>query len=160
MSIEIRTADYLNPADARDIGFLLNNYASDKMGGGVPLPQHVQDNVARELSRLPYAFSLLCHVDGAPAGLVNCFEAFSTFACKPLINIHDIAVSSEFRGRGISQKLLAAVEEIAREKGCCKITLEVLQGNLVAKNAYRKFGFDNYALDPDMGHAEFWQKSL
>ena len=91
---------------------------------------------------------------------MNCFEAFSTFACKPLVNIHDIAVSSEFRGKGISQKMLAVVEEIARKKGCCKITLEVLQGNRVAQNAYRKFGFDNYALDPEAGHAEFWQKSL
>ena len=56
--------------------------------------------------------------------------------------------------------MLAVVEEIARKKGCCKITLEVLQGNRVAQNAYRKFGFDNYALDPEAGHAEFWQKSL
>ena len=126
----------------------------------MPLPTHTQENVARELSKLSYAFSVLSHVDGAPAGLVNCFESFSTFNCKPLINIHDIVVSSEFRGNSISQKMLATVEDIARKKGCCKITLEVLQGNVIAKHAYRKFGFHGYELDPALGKAEFWQKSL
>lgn len=160
MSLEIRVADYLNPADAQAIGHLLNCYASDRMGGGVPLPTHIQKNIAHELSKRPYAFSLLSYVDGSLAGLVNCFESFSTFACKPLINIHDIVVSGEFRGRGISQKMLAMVEEIARKKGCCKITLEVLNGNTIAKDAYNKFGFHGYELDPAMGKAEFWQKSL
>jgi hypothetical protein len=23
-------------------------------------------------------------------GLVNCFEGFSTFACKPLVNVHEL----------------------------------------------------------------------
>lgn len=160
MNLEIRQADYSNSEDARAIGDLLNDYASHPMGGGAPLPGHVRQNVATELSKLPYAFTLLSHVDGEAAGLVNCFELFSTFSCKPLLNIHDIVVAERHRGKGISQKMLAAVEAIAREKGCCKITLEVLQGNAVAKHAYRKFGFDGYELDPAMGRAEFWQKLL
>jgi ribosomal protein S18 acetylase RimI-like enzyme len=61
---------------------------------------------------------------------------------------------------GISQKMLAKVEEIARQRGCCKITLEVLEGNEAAKGAYRKLGFADYQLDPEMGRALFWQKAL
>ncbi len=38
--------------------------------------------------------------------------------------------------------MLQKVREIARQRGCCKITLEVLEGNDVAQAAYRKFGFD------------------
>jgi len=38
--------------------------------------------------------------------------------------------------QGISQMMLEKVEEIAKEKGCCKITLEVLSNNEVAKSSY------------------------
>ena len=97
---------------------------------------------------------------GSRAYWSNCFEGFSTFAAKPLVNIHDLAVSQNFRGMGISQLLLNKVEEVAREKGCCKVTLEVLSGNQTAINSYQKFGFRQYELDPEKGQAQFWEKKL
>lgn len=160
MKIELIVADYLDKDQSVDIGFLLNAYSQDEMGGSQPLSESVKQNLARELSKLPHAFSIIGYVNDKPAGLVNCFEAFSTFQCKPLINIHDIVVINEFRGLGLSQLMLAKVEEIAKSKGCCKITLEVLEGNNVAKNAYAKFGFESYELDPMVGKALFWQKTL
>jgi ribosomal protein S18 acetylase RimI-like enzyme len=158
MKIEVKIADYLNDQHAKDIGHLLNIYAEDPMGGGAPLSDLIKENLAKELSKVPHAFSVICYVNGQPAGLINCFEAFSTFKCKPLINIHDIVVVSEFRELGISQRMLAKVEEKAKDMGCCKITLEVLEGNEVAQKSYIKFGFDGYELDPKMGKALFWQK--
>jgi ribosomal protein S18 acetylase RimI-like enzyme len=160
MKIEVLRADCLDARHAADLVYLLNCYAQDFMGGGTPLSAETQQNLASELARLPHAFSLLCYVDDVPAGLVNCFESFSTFKCKPLINIHDIAVVSEFRGLGISQRMLDEVEKIAKEKGCCKITLEVLEGNEPARAAYLKYGFDGYELDPVLGKAMFWQKMI
>ena len=76
------------------------------------------------------------------------------------MNVHDLVVAPEYRGRGISKKLLAKAEEIARELGCCKLTLEVLEGNKVAQAAYRAYGFDGYELNPETGKALFWQKSI
>jgi ribosomal protein S18 acetylase RimI-like enzyme len=160
MNIDVFTLNYQDTVHTQDMLFLLENYALDPMGGATALSQTVKDNLASELAKLPQAFSVICYVDGKPAGLVNCFDAFSTFKCKPLINIHDLVVSSEYRGLGLSQKMLQHVENIAEEKGCCKITLEVLEGNQVAKNAYLKFGFAGYELDPKMGKALFWEKAL
>jgi ribosomal protein S18 acetylase RimI-like enzyme len=160
LNIEIIVADYNDSQQGQDIVSLLNDYAKDPMGGGEPLAQETVDNLAASLSKLPHAFSIVCYVDAKPAGLINCFEAFSTFKCKPLINIHDVAVRKEYRGLGISLKMLEKVEQIASEKGCCKLTLEVLEGNEVAKNAYIKFGFQGYELDPLMGKAMFWEKAL
>jgi ribosomal protein S18 acetylase RimI-like enzyme len=160
MKIDVLIADYLNNQHAEDIAYLLNNYAEDPMGGGTPLSDHTKQNLAKELSKVPNAFSVICYVDDKPAGLINCFEAFSTFKCQPLINVHDIVVVKAFRGLGISQRMLAKVEEKAKEKGCCKITLEVLEGNEIARNSYMKFGFDGYELDPKMGKALFWQKAF
>lgn len=160
MNITIQIADYNDEQQAKDIITLLNGYAQDPMGGGTGLAEEVKTNLVANLARLPHAFSVTCYVDGKPAGLVNCFEAFSTFKCKPLINIHDVVVLPDFRGLGLSQKMLAKVEAIAREKGCCKLTLELLEGNQTAKNAYIKFGFEGYELDPAMGKALFWNKVL
>jgi len=153
-------ASYSNPVHAEAIGLLLNQYAEDAMGGGQSLSLDNREQLAIELAKRPHAFSVLAFISGEPVGLVNCFEGFSTFACRPLVNIHDVVVIESARGQGISQKMLTKVEEIARQRGCCKMTLEVLEGNEVAQGAYRKLGFSDYQLDPQMGRALFWQKSL
>lgn len=159
-NIEIIRVDYLNPTHAQHLVQMLDAYAQDPMGGGKGLSETVKNVLAHELSQVAGAFSFLCYVDGKPAGVVNCFQGFSTFKSKPLINIHDIGVVSGHRGLGLSQKLLAAVEQEAKERGCCKVTLEVLDKNDVAKNAYKKFGFTGYELDPELGHAVFWEKHI
>jgi ribosomal protein S18 acetylase RimI-like enzyme len=98
--------------------------------------------------------------DATPMGLVNCIEGFSTFACQPLVNIHDVVVLPAYRGRRVAQQMLAMVDTIARERGACKLTLEVLSGNAGAMQLYRRVGFANYQLDPAAGHAQFLQKWL
>jgi ribosomal protein S18 acetylase RimI-like enzyme len=153
-------ASYTNPVHANAIGYLINMYAEDAMGGGESLSADTRQQLAAELAKRAHAFSVLAFISGEPVGLVNCFEGFSTFQCRPLVNIHDVVVLSEHRGLGISQKMLTKVEEIARQRGCCKLTLEVLEGNFIAQGAYRKMGFDGYELDPAMGKAMFWQKGL
>ena len=118
--MDVVVADYSEERHAKDIAFLLNAYATDPMGGGVGLDVAVQASLASELARIPHAFSILCYVDDHPAGLTNCFEGFSTFQCRTLINVHDMVVAATYRGLGISQLMLEKVEEIARERGCCK----------------------------------------
>ncbi|VVM52587.1 GNAT family N-acetyltransferase [Pseudomonas fluorescens] len=160
VEILVLQASYSNPTHAEAIGIVLNHYAEDPMGGGHSLDPDLLRRLPEELARRPHAFSVLAFVGGEPAGLVNCFEGFSTFACKPLVNVHDVAVVGQFRGLGLSQKMLQKVEEIARQRGCCKITLEVLEGNAVAQGSYSKFGFAPGMFDPDYGRMLFWIKSL
>ncbi|RJG42426.1 GNAT family N-acetyltransferase [Motilimonas pumila] len=160
MALTIIVADYHNAAHAADILSLLNYYALDPMGGGAALKPDVQSNLIGELQKIDHAFSVLAYDDEKPVGLVNCFEAFSTFNCAPLINIHDVVVHESSRGKGTCQHMLEQVKQVARERGCCKVTLEVLTGNEAAKRAYHKAGFSGYELDPEMGHAVFWQHSL
>ncbi|WLD57959.1 GNAT family N-acetyltransferase [Salinispirillum sp. LH 10-3-1] len=158
--IHARRADPHNDQDANAIVTLLNGYAMDPMGGGEPLSDFAQSNLINELRKRPTAHIVLGFVDDQPAGLVNCFEGFSTFACKPILNIHDVTVDPAYRGKGLSTVMLDKVEDIARELGCCKLTLEVLEGNTVAQAAYERMGFAGYELDPAMGRAMFWQKKL
>lgn len=157
---KIITAELTLPSHAAAIIYLLNEYAKDEMGGGAELSAFVKDNLLAELRKRQGVHIVLAFDESAPAGLAVCFEGFSTFACKPLLNIHDIVVAKEYRGRGISTRMLAKAEEIAVNLGCCKLTLEVLEGNTVAQAAYKARGFAGYELDPKTGRAMFWQKKL
>jgi ribosomal protein S18 acetylase RimI-like enzyme len=160
MQIDISLVDYSNKQQLEDIVTLLDHYSNDLMGGGKPLPESIKIQLPKQLSKIAHSFCVICYIDNNPAGLATCFEGFSTFKAKPLINIHDIVVHTAYRGLGISQKILEKVEQIAQEKGCCKITLEVLEGNKTAQKAYEKFGFRGYELDPQMGKALFWEKNV
>lgn len=160
MQIELSPADYSNSRHRQDLIQLLDHYAQDPMGGATGLSDFAKENLPGLLAAYPTAFSVLAWVDGQAAGLVNCFETLSTFKCKPLVNIHDVVVHKSYRGLGLSTRMLNMVEAIALERGCCKLTLEVLQGNTVAREAYRKFGFSGYQLDPKLGQAMFWEKEL
>lgn len=159
-TITVRRADYANASDAAAVVMLLDAYASDPAGGGEPLSDFAKANLVPALAVRPTAFSILAFDGEQPVGLVNCIEGFSTFACKPLVNVHDVAVLASHRGQRIGEQMLALAEQIARERGACKLTLEVLSGNTGACRLYERIGFENYQLDPAMGHAQFMQKWL
>jgi ribosomal protein S18 acetylase RimI-like enzyme len=158
--IAIVRARYDDPAHAAALVDLLDHYARDPAGGGAPLSDFARGNLVASLAARPFVFSVLAFDGATPVGLVNAIEGFSTFACKPLVNVHDVVVASSHRGRGIAARLFAEVEAIARERSACKLTLEVLSGNHAARALYEKLGFDDYQLDPAMGQAQFMQKWL
>ena len=158
--ITLEDVDYRNARHAAHLVELLDGYARDPMGGGHALSDFARINLAACLAERPQAFSLLAYEHGAAVGLVNCIEGFSTFACKPLVNVHDVVVVASHRGRGIAAMMLARVEAIALARGACKLTLEVLAGNRGAMRAYERVGFAAYQLDPAMGQACFMQKWL
>lgn len=160
MKLEIVLADYSNEQHSNDIISLLNDYALDPMGGGEELSFYAKENLVSELTKQHGAITVLAYVDDKAVGLINCFQGFSTFKCKPLLNIHDVVVLKQYRQQGICQKMLNKVEALAKDKDYCKLTLEVLEGNEAAKKAYINYGFEAYELDPVNGKALFWQKTL
>lgn len=88
---------------------LLDGYANDFFGGNEPLSDYTRANLINELKKLPTSHVFLARDtenDREFVGLAVCFEGFSTFACKPLINIHDFYVKPQFRRKGISSSLM------------------------------------------------------
>lgn len=158
--MQVLRANYRLAADRIAITTLLDDYARDPMGGGTPLATDALARLCDDLAARPYAFSFIAWDGEQAVGLVNCFEAYSTFKAKPLVNIHDMTVRASARGCGVGQMLMQAVENEARARSACKITLEVLSGNSVALKSYDRFGFAAYQLDPTAGQAMFLQKWL
>lgn len=166
-SLRVVPADYANPVHASALVSLLDAYACDPMGGATSLSEFARTHLVAALATRAQAFSVLAFAAGGasgerelPVGLVNCIEGFSTFACRPLVNVHDVAVLSGYRGQRVAEKMLVLVEKIARQRGACKLTLEVLEGNAGAIKLYHRVGFENYRLDPALGDARFLQKWL
>ena len=153
-------ADYQNAGHAQAVVDLLDAYASDPAGGGEALSDFAKTHLIIELAARPQAFSVLAFDGDTPVGLVNCIEGFSTFACKPLVNIHDVAVLTSHRGQRVGEQMLVLVDTLARERGACKLTLEVQQGNDSAIRLYERVGFAASVLGPTMGSARFFQKWL
>lgn len=160
LDLAITRADFADPADAAAIVLVLDAYARDPMGGGEPLSADVRERLVPAMAQVPGAFALLARVDGEAVGLATCFMGFSTFAAAPLVNIHDVSVLPAHRGRGVARALFAAIEDEARARGACKVTLEVLTGNHRARELYASLGYGDFQLDPKAGHALFWQKRL
>ena len=154
------SADLSNPHHTQAILTLLDAYATDPMGGSKALSEFVRENLLIELKKRPAIRPVLAFVEGVPAGLAMCMDGFSTFACRPLLNIHDLTVATAFRGQGIGRKLIDYVTLLATTLGCCKVTPEVLEGNVLAYNLYKSCGFAGYELNPETGKAMFLQKTL
>ncbi|MBN2290790.1 MAG: GNAT family N-acetyltransferase [Pirellulales bacterium] len=130
------------------------------MGNGKSLTADVRENLIDGLRDHPTTLIFLALCNERPVGIAVCFRGFSTFAAKPLFNIHNIYIVPEMRGNGFGRLLLENIEAEARATGCCKLTLEVLENNKPARCVYSSFGFSQAVYVADAGGALFMAKSL
>jgi ribosomal protein S18 acetylase RimI-like enzyme len=158
--VEIVRADLEDAAHRNGVLEVLSSYAEDPMGGGQPLAESVRAGVIDGLREHPTTEILLALSDDRPVGIAICFVGFTTFRASRLLNIHDLAVVPECRGRGIGRRLLRAAEARARELGCCKLTLEVLERNARARGLYASFGFGQVAPGEEQSPTFFLEKPI
>lgn len=138
--LEIIKGDLTNPGHCKAIVDATDAYARDPMGLNNPLPDQARERLIEELKKFPCNLHLIAFMNSELAGIANCIFSFSTFYAAKVLNIHDLSVNPTFRGKGIGNALLGAVEKEAKDENCCKITLEVREDNR-AKNLYERFGF-------------------
>jgi ribosomal protein S18 acetylase RimI-like enzyme len=159
MSVQVTLADLNSLADQDAVIALLDMYCRDPFGASKPLPDETKERLIaglRECRGICFLAS-----EGNPAvpsefiGLALCLPSFSSFRARPVLNIHDIAVAPSHRGKRVGQALLKAVEDEARRRGCCKVTLEVRSDNAVAMATYRRAGFTS--TEPE---TYFWGREL
>ena len=155
MSLSVTLADLTNAAHQAAVIELLDMYCRDGFGDGQPLSPPARENLIPGLMKHGGARVFVAYDDQVPVGMAICLIGFSSFRGKPLINIHDIAVRPEARGKGIGRQLLKAVESEARQLGCGKVTLEVRSDNARAMRLYQSVGFQ-----PSEPETFFWSQKL
>ena len=74
--------------------------------------------------------------DGKPAACA------STASEQGYVLLHNVVVDPAQRGQGLGEKLCRAILAKAKEDGARYAYLQVVQGNNVALNLYRKLGFE------------------
>jgi GNAT superfamily N-acetyltransferase len=88
----------------------------------------------------PAAEVVLAYVDGSVTGFALFFHNFSTFLGRPGLYLEDLFVVPEWRGRGIGQRLLRHLAELAVERGCGRMEWTVLDWNESALRFYERMG--------------------
>ncbi|NEU32166.1 ribosomal protein S18-alanine N-acetyltransferase [bacterium LRH843] len=89
-----------------------------------------------ELRSNPYAQYLVCEDRGRIIGYCGLWVVMDE------AQITNIAIHSDYRGKGLGEKLLRFVFAFLVKLGAATLTLEVRVSNHVAKQLYRKMGFE------------------
>jgi len=140
--IRIREADFDDADDRATVRRLVEAFADVS---DVELSSTVRDTVAPFLGRNA-AFVLLAEMVDEdrrrPIGMLIAQRIIASFRACERVNIHDLYIAADHRGRGLGRRMLDACADRGRALGCCDLTLEVAGDNAVARGLYRSYGFD------------------
>lgn len=93
-----------------------------------------------------YPFNKLKRILGFFRGLKACIMLKLIFSMGKISNdtlkLELLSVGKDFRGEGIGHKLLDKIEELGKDKGFSKVSLEVIDTNPRAKKLYESFGYE------------------
>lgn len=78
--------------------------------------------------------------DGALVGYALFFPVYSSFHTRPSLWLEDLFVEDGLRGGGVGRALLAAVAEVALERGCERLGWIVLDWNRPSIEFYDRMG--------------------
>lgn len=159
-SVRVAPADLREPRERDAYLVMLDVYARDPMGGGAPLGEEVRKRIVPALLEHPTTRLWLAWEGDRPVGMLLGFVGFSSFRARPLLNVHDLAIVPERRGRRIGEQLLAAAEDYGRDQGFCKLTLEVQSRNARARALYQRVGFGHFAPGVEQNETLFLEKPL
>lgn len=135
MTLAIRQA---RAGDGATIHALLTELAAFEQGS--------VDATAADLERdafgpKPLFEALLAERDGRAVGMLTFLSLYSSWRGRPALMIHDLFVQEAARGTGAGKALVGRLAEIARECGCCRIDVNVLDWNDKARAFYASLGF-------------------
>jgi GNAT superfamily N-acetyltransferase len=91
----------------------------------------------RDRLAIPGSYNLVALVDGRPAGMASGFPEDD----PEVVWLHSMWVDPAVRGKGVGDRLVAAVVEWAVASGARAMMLGVVEGNASAEALYARHGF-------------------
>lgn len=87
-----------------------------------------------------HAEVIIGYLNNLPVSFALFFHNFSTFLGRPGIYLEDLFVKQSVRGKGIGQKMLAYLAQLAKTRKCGRLEWWVLDWNETAINFYKRLG--------------------
>lgn len=94
--------------------------------------------------------------DSPPAGVAQVRFRFGIWWAADDCLLEDLFVLESARGSGLGRAIVGKVVELAKERGCRRIELDVNDNNDTALSLYRSWGFDND--DPRYGGGNLFMR--
>ena len=129
--VDIKSVEHRSIFDA-----LFTEYA-------LTLSVDIERTMVTQLFELPYFHGFICFDDQIPIGFAVCFESYSTYRAKKVLNIHDFMICGDYRGQGVGKTLLQGIDQYCCENDVLKITLEVDNDNIVARKLYNSCDYED-----------------
>ena len=79
--------------------------------------------------------------EGSLAGFTQLYPLYSSTRMKKLWLLNDLFVDPQYRGQGISKKLIESAKQLVRSSSACALFLETEKSNIVGNNLYPNTGF-------------------
>ena len=87
-----------------------------------------------------HAEVVIGYLNNKPVSFALYFHNFSTFLGRPGIYLEDLFVKPEARNKGIGQKMLAYLADLAKSRKCGRLEWWVLDWNESAIGFYKRIG--------------------
>lgn len=131
----------------------LDNFLNELVGGEENRAEYIPYNQLDDIHDVIVAYD-----DDIPVGIVS-FKKYNDECAE----VKRVFIKQEYRGRGISNKLMELLEKVAREKGYQYLILESGEPLVAAMALYRKKGYKvipNYGQYKDMPDSICMKKKL
>lgn len=112
----------------------------------------------QEMTENDRAFYIVAEIEGKVVGYAGLWAILDEG------HITNVAVSPDYRRKGIGRAIVGTLVEAAEENGLTSFTLEVRESNLPAQELYTEFGFEpaglrkGYYLDNGENAVIMWRK--
>lgn len=83
---------------------------------------------------------LIGEYNGKPVGFALFFQSFSTFLAMPGINLVDLYIEPEMRGKGFGKSILSYLAKLTVERDCGRLEWWCHDWNAPAIKLYKKWG--------------------
>ena len=131
----------------------LDDFLNELVGGEENRAEYIQYNRLDDIHDVIVAYD-----DGIPVGIAS-FKKYDDECAE----VKRVFIKQKYRGRGISNKLMELLENVAKEKGYHYLILESGEPLVAAMALYRKIGYKvipNYGQYKDMPNSICMKKKL
>jgi GNAT superfamily N-acetyltransferase len=132
----------LRVATADDVGLILNFIRQIADSEKVSHKVVADEGLLRQtlFGERRVAEVVIADFEGEPAGFALFVHNFSTLLGRPGVQLEELFVALDFRGRGIGRLLISFLARLAIDRGCAQLEWSVLGRNQAAIRFFERLG--------------------